>query len=233
MDRNHPNIILLHGALGTSKELQPVAEYLKDHGHKSATFNFSGHGKDSQMPPEFRIDYFARDLEKYLKLHGLKDVVIFGHSMGGYVGLYHKVNFEDSPIRAVFTYGTKFNWSEKSVKKELPMLDSDHLHEKFPHYVEILKEKHGDNWKQLLKSTTHMMQHLERLDGLTKEDLHDLEIPVYLLLGDQDRMVTTEETHLAESWIPHSLVKTISHSKHEMERANIKEIALTIIENLT
>ena len=55
-----------------------------------------------------------------------------------------------------------------------------------------------------------------------------VDVPVTLILGDQDRMITTEETHLTGSWIPHCQVKTLTHSKHELERANQKELALII-----
>jgi esterase/lipase len=229
MDKRRNTILLLHGALGTSKDLSALSDHLKERGHETLSFDFSGHGPDAAWPAEFRIDLFARDLEHYLKSQNLKDVAVFGYSMGGYVALYHKANFEDSPIANVVTYGTKFNWSPKAVAKELPLLDPDHLQEKYPHFAEALKTKHGERWKQLMRSTAHMMQHLERLDGLTKEDLHEVEIPVTLVLGDQDRMVTSEETNLTASWLHHVQVKTLTHSKHELERSNLKELAEIIV----
>jgi pimeloyl-ACP methyl ester carboxylesterase len=207
-------------------------EIFRDRGIEGVTFNFSGHGAGSADPGEFRIDLFARDLEKFIKTKNITNPVIFGYSMGGYVALYHKANFEDSPIKMIFTYGTKFNWTQQAVKKELPMLIPDHLQEKYPHFAEALKTKHGDRWKQLLYSTAHMMQNLERLDGLTKEDIAEIDIPVVLILGDQDRMVTSEETHLTASWLHYAKTKTVSHSKHELERSNLKEIAEIVISNL-
>lgn len=232
MDKSKPAILFLHGALGTAQDMESLMGLLREKGQATYAFNFSGHGLGAAEPAEFRIDLFARDLEKFLKDNQLKNIVVFGYSMGGYVALYHKANYEDSPIGRIFTYGTKFNWSEKAVSKELPMMNPDHLLEKFPHFAESLKQKHGDRWKQLLRSTAHMMQNLERLDGLTREDMSEIDVPVILILGDQDRMVTSEETHLTSSWLHHSQVKTISHSKHELERSNLKEIADLIVDNL-
>jgi esterase/lipase len=230
MDKYKKTIILLHGALGVAKDLAPVAEYLQERGHEVLSFNFSGHGQDSKWPEEFRIDLFARELDSFIKSHTLKSPVVFGYSMGGYVALYHKANFEDSPISHVLTYGTKFNWSEKAVSRELPMLDPEHLMEKYPHFAESLQEKHGERWKSLLRSTAHLMQNLEKLDGLTREDLSEVEIPVTLILGDQDRMVSSEETHLTASWLHHAQVKTLTHSKHELERSNLRELSNIIID---
>jgi esterase/lipase len=227
-----PAILFLHGALGTAKDLEPLMTIFQERGYETHTFTFSGHGSESQDPSHFRIETFAQDLENYLKKTGLKDLVVFGYSMGGYVALFHKANFEDSPLKSIFTYGTKFNWTAQAVAKELPMLNPQHLEEKFPQFVETLKGKHGERWKHLLRLTAHMMQNLERLDGLTKEDLASIDVPVTLILGDQDRMVTSEETHLTSSWIHHCQVKTISHSKHELERANLKELAHIVEENM-
>jgi pimeloyl-ACP methyl ester carboxylesterase len=232
MQKNKSPLVFLHGALGTSRDLEPLMTLMHERGFETYSFNFSGHGPSAAEPQEFRIDLFAHDLDRFLKKNQLNDPVIFGYSMGGYVALYHISNFEDSPISAIFTYGTKFNWSEKAVSKELPMMNPDYVLEKYSHFADSLKEKHGERWKQLLRSTAHMMQNLERLDGLTREDLSEIQIPVVLILGDLDRMVTSEETHLTGSWIHHAQVKTISHSKHELERSNLKEIADTIEEGL-
>jgi pimeloyl-ACP methyl ester carboxylesterase len=207
-------------------------DLFRERGYEPHAFSFSGHGINSADPKEFRIDLFARDLDIFIKKNNLNAPVVFGHSMGGYVALYHKANFEDSPITKIFTYGTKFNWSEKSLSKELPLLNPDYLKEKYPSQVEILKAKHGDGWRQLLLSTAHMMQHLERIDGLSKEDLGSINIPVMLILGDQDRVVTTEETSNVNSFLKYGTIKTISHSKHELERSNLKEIAEMVIQNI-
>lgn len=226
MSASKPAILFLHGALGSSSDLNPLMALLTEKGYRAHSFNFSGHGEASIWPGEFRVELFARELEKYLKDHNLDEVIVFGHSLGGYVALFHKAHFENSPLSMIFTYGTKFNWTEYSVARELPMMDPEHLQEKFPSYAEVLKKKHGlERWKPLLRSTAHLIQNLERLDGLTREDLSEVEIPVILMLGDQDRMVTTEETHLTRTWLSHGEVRIISHSKHDIDKSNLKEIA--------
>src|SRR5665647_988907 len=180
MEKAKPTILFLHGALGTKEDVLPLMELIQERGFSTYSFNFSGHGVSKTWPVEFRIDLFARDLEKFIHDHNLKDLVVFGYSMGGYVALYHMANYEDSPISHLFTYGTKFNWSEKAVSSELPMLNPENLEKNFPQQVEILKKKHGDRWKSLLQSTAHMMQNQERLDGLTRQDMEDITIPVTL-----------------------------------------------------
>jgi esterase/lipase len=229
--KDAPTVLFLHGALGTMNDLTTLRELVEQKGFKTLAFNFSGHG-EAAWPLEFRIDLFARDLAHYIKSHNLEDVAIFGYSMGGYVALYYAANFEDSPLSSITTYGTKFNWTEAAVAKELPMLIPEHLSEKFPQIAETLSKKHGDRWKSLLRSTAHMMQNLQKLDGLNREDMHSVNIPVTLILGDQDRMVTQEETKTFASWLHHPHMKTLAHSKHELERSNLTELAILITEDL-
>jgi pimeloyl-ACP methyl ester carboxylesterase len=226
------HLLFLHSALGVSQDLKPLMDYFSSSDLNLLSFEFSGHGKTAAWPEDFRIDTFAKELEAFFKAKNLQRVSIFGHSLGGYVALYHKVNYEDSPIDNIITYGTKFNWSKDSVAKEIQLLNPDHLSEKYPKEAQTLFEKHGERWKHLMRSTAHMLQHLEKLDGLTREDLMDVEIPVTLIVGDQDRMVTKEETNLAKSWLHHAEVRVISHSKHDLERSNLKEIASVIKERL-
>lgn len=225
MSAERPTIIFLHAALGTSKELEPLMKIMSDRGFRTLAFDFAGHGLTSSLPQDFRIETFAQELDAVVRNNNLTAPAVFGHSMGGYVALFHKANFENSPITHVFTYGTKFNWSESSVLKELPMLVPEYIEIKFPSFRDILKDRHGEKWKHLLRSTAHMMQNLEKLDGLTREDLASVEIPVYLMLGDQDRLVSGEETQLAHRHLHHSEVRTITHSKHDLDKANLKEIA--------
>jgi esterase/lipase len=232
MNESKKTIIFLHGAIGCAEDLTPLMGLLKESGYELHSLNFSGHGKSKTQPSEFRIDFFAQELENYILSKNLIDPIVFGYSMGGYVALYHKANFENSRISLIISYGTKFNWTEQVVSKEIQMLDPIHLSEKFPNFVTTLTSKHGENWKNLLRSTAHMIQNLEKLDGLTREDLSDVNIPVVLILGDQDRMVTSEETHLTGSWLHNSQVKTVSHSKHDLDRANIKEIAEIIQDSI-
>lgn len=224
------SLILLHAELGTKEDLDPLKDLLKDQ-LDVHTFTFSGHGN---MPAadEFRVDQFAHELDQYIVKNNLEAPYVFGHGLGGYVALYHKANFDDSRIKKIYTYGTKFNWSESSVAKELPLLNPDLVMEKFPQVMALLKRKHGDKWRWVLQSMAHLLQNLEKQDEITNEDLSDINIPVTLMLGDQDRVISTEETQTAKNHLRLADIQIIAHSKHEIERANIKEISKLILNDL-
>jgi len=80
------HVLLLHGAIGAKDQLQPLAEKLKND-FTVHSLSFSGHGAET-MPGIFSIETFAQDVLNYLQKNDLKQVSVFGYSMGGYVALY-------------------------------------------------------------------------------------------------------------------------------------------------
>ena len=91
-----------------------------------------------------------------------------------------------------------------------------------------LKQVFGDQATRLLASTTHMMSHLERLDGLQPVDLVEIQATVDLVWGDKDKVVTLSETELTASLIPQAQVHILKESRHEMDRCDIKALAAII-----
>ena len=224
------NLILLHAELGIKEDLQPLKELLEEH-LSVHTFTFSGHGNIPSQD-EFRVEQFSNELSQFIEKNNIESPYVFGHGLGGYVALFNKANDEDSPIKKIFTYGTKFNWSPAVVAKELPLLDPEVVQEKFPHLAALFKKKHGDKWRWLLQSMAHLLQNLHKLDEITAEDLSDINVPVTLMLGDQDRVVSSEETQMAKKNLKLAEIQIIAHSKHELERANLKEISRIIMNDI-
>jgi pimeloyl-ACP methyl ester carboxylesterase len=216
-------ILLLHGALGSKKELEPLAHELTLLGFTTYSFSFSGHG-ESNFADAFGIDAFAKELQEFLETNSCQTANIFGYSMGGYVALYHESLFPGR-IRNLITLGTKFNWNEESFEKEIKTLDPDFLTAKAPHFVEKLKTLHGDKWLDLLKRTGEMMRSLSANDHLPVAQLHKVKTKVLLGLGEKDKMVTQHETQLKHSQLQHAATYTLANTAHALETANPKELA--------
>src|SRR5687767_6066719 len=106
-------LLLLHGAIGSKEQLQPLAGLLKNE-YEIHTLNFSGHG-GTPLPEQFSIELFARDVVDYLDAKKLENINIFGYSMGGYVGLY-LARYFPMRIGKVFTFATKFDWTPASAE---------------------------------------------------------------------------------------------------------------------
>jgi pimeloyl-ACP methyl ester carboxylesterase len=216
------DLILLHGALETSKVMAPLQKILSE-SFRCHTLSLAGHGAPGAWPDPFRIETFVEQLDEYLVQQQLKSVTVVGHSMGGFIALSHLAFVESSPISRVVCYGTKFDWSEKTVAGMLAQ-----LHPENEALMAFLKQEFGDQANRLLASTTHMMSHLERLDGLHPNDLSEIQATVDLVWGDKDKVVTLSETELTASLMPNAQVHILKESRHEMDRCDISALAAIV-----
>jgi pimeloyl-ACP methyl ester carboxylesterase len=211
-------LILLHGALGTEAQMLPVAKQL------SAQFEvqnilFHGHGP-AQAGAAFDMELLARQL--LAEMQGEK-ALVFGYSMGGYAALTAAA-MQPELFEGVLTLGTKFDWSAETLEKELKQLVPDKIREKVPQLASLLEARHGIRWPELVEATAGMMQQLSLNYIDIESGWKNLHVPVRLMLGDQDKMVTQEETKRIAALLPCAEMKILSDTPHPMERVNVDMI---------
>jgi len=220
------DIILLHGALGSLDSLNQVETHLSNHFtcHK---FNFSGHGKAEFNPDGFGIEYFAEQLNAFIKENGLAQPNIFGYSMGGYVVLYLAHQHPDL-IGKIITYGTKFGWSAESADKEVSRMNPEVMEEKIPAYTQKLVSVHGKQWKELVWQTAGMMMELGQEPLLTVETLHSIQKEVLIMRGSEDQMVNDVESKWAVAHLPKGQFKELSDQPHQIEKVDLERLVKVI-----
>lgn len=210
-------LLLLHGALGHSDIFKPYIQELSKY-FNVYTPLFSGHG-DIEIPEEgISIEKYTQELADYCEQKNLKDVYIFGHSMGGYVALCYALQQPEN-VNSVLTLGTKFDWTEEQALKESKMLNPETILSKIPKYAEQLEAQHGIKWKQLLPATGKMMIDLGKNPVLNQTSLTAIKTPVQIMVGDKDSMVTLDESIQAYHNIPNARCAVLPDTKHPMERA--------------
>lgn len=210
-----PNLILLHGALGHSDIFNPYLETLSSY-FTIHTPLFSGHGNIDIPSDGISIEKYTQELVEYCTKNKLKDVFIFGHSMGGYVALCYALKNPEN-VNSIITLGTKFEWSEEQAVKESKMLNPDTILEKIPQYAQILEKQHGTKWKQLLPSVADLMIDLGKNPPL-KNSLATINIPVQIMVGDKDNMVTIEESTDVYRALPNAKLVVLPDTKHPMDK---------------
>lgn len=212
-------IILLHGAIGASDQLQKLSAKLNEqHGLAVYTFNFSGHGSQP-FQGNFGIEQFAVELEAFIEQHNLKQPHLFGYSMGGYVALY-LAKLKPGLLGNIVTLGTKFDWNPEVATKEISMLNSETILQKVPKFAEALEVRHGNDWKALLQKTSEMMIALGNRNLL--KDVSDIENKVLIGLADNDTMVTLDETVSVYRQIKNGSMYMLPNTKHPIETVNVK-----------
>lgn len=225
-----PTILLIHGALGSKKQFNPLIESLGDN-YDVHAINFSGHGGE-QIKEAYSMDLFMRDVNEYVEAHQLQNIHIFGYSMGGYVALKLAAAGVDY-IQSITTLGTKFDWSKTATEMEVKKLNPEKIEAKVPQFAASLKAEHqGEDWKKVVEQTARMMLHLSEKEQLTESELKKIQLPVTLALGDADQMVSRKETAWLEKLLTNVRFEIIKNCPHPLTKAPIEEVKGLIVDGV-
>lgn len=216
-------LLLLHGALGSEKSLQPLKELLQND-FDVFSFSFQGHGGSELPESDFTIAGFANEVIAFLDENKIDSIAIFGYSMGGFVGLYLAKHFPER-IQQLFTLATKLNWTIEGSQKDASMLNPTIIKEKVPKYALSLEQLHGNKWEDLMTKTAQMMLNLGQNPEVKESDFEHINIPVLLSVGDKDAMVTLEETINAHRKIKDSQLLVLPRTIHPIEKVDVVELA--------
>jgi pimeloyl-ACP methyl ester carboxylesterase len=217
-----PSILLLHGALGSKVQMEPIKKLLMEEFDVHA-FNFSGHGGD-ESNEAFSIDLFTQNVIDFMSANNLPCVSIFGYSMGGYVALNLALRQPDLVDRIV-TYGTKFDWTETSAAREVKMLNPEKIEEKVPKFAEKLKNDHfPSDWKRVMNKTAQMMLNLGSGAKISEAEFAQVIHDVTIAIGLDDTMVTVHESEQISSLIPNARLEKLLGQPHPFERVDMEII---------
>ncbi|HLP64178.1 alpha/beta hydrolase [Flavobacterium sp.] len=216
-------LLLLHGALGSERSLQPLKESLQND-FDVYRFSFQGHGESELPESDFTIAGFANEVIAFLDENQIKSISVFGYSMGGYVGLYLAKHFPER-IQKLVTLATKLNWTIEGSQKMASMLNPIVIKEKVPKYASSLEQMHGENWEQLMTKTAQMMLNLGQNPEVSDSDFEQISLPILLSVGDKDDMVTLEETIHTHRKIQHSQLLVLPKTIHPIEKVDVVELA--------
>jgi pimeloyl-ACP methyl ester carboxylesterase len=216
----HP-VLLLHGALGSKTQLDPLKASLEASGKVVYSLNFSGHSGETFRDP-FSIETFAEDVLCFQKENQLKVTDIFGYSMGGYVALWLAHKHPECAGKIV-TLGTKFDWTPESAEKEVKKVNPEKIEEKVPAFARILQQRHAPNdWKELLHKTAALMTGMGIKPLLTTEVLQTIQHEVSILLGDLDDMADLMFSKKVAEVLPRGKFSSLEKTPHPIERADVR-----------
>lgn len=216
-------VLLLHGALGSTSQLEPLKQKLEAQSKKVFMLNFSGHSGEL-FQESFGIETFADDVLKFLNNQHLDQVDVFGYSMGGYVAVWLALKHPER-IGKITTLGTKFDWSPASAEQEVRKLNAEKILEKVPAFARILEHRHApNNWKELLAKTRDMMLGLGNQPLLTEENLKTIQQHTLICLGDQDDMADLNFSKLVAGWLPNGAFRLLENTPHPIEKVDLNKL---------
>jgi pimeloyl-ACP methyl ester carboxylesterase len=212
------SLLVLHGAIGSSAQLKPLAAALEKEGFDPKLFDFTGHGGREMPAAAFSIPLFADDVIRWMDEQRISRIDIFGYSMGGYVALYMARHYPER-VGAVLTLATKFDWNPAGAEKEVKMLNPERIAEKIPKFAATLEQRHApQDWKEVLKRTADMMLAMGSQPPLSDEDLQSIPHTTALYVGDKDTMVTIEETIRVSRQLKNARFSVLLETTHPIEQ---------------
>ncbi|MBO9631934.1 MAG: alpha/beta fold hydrolase [Chitinophagaceae bacterium] len=215
------SIVLLHGAIGAASQLQTLANALSGR-YAVHTINFTGHGGTPMPEGPFSMELFAGQVLDYLEQHQLQSPIVFGYSMGGYVGMYI-ARHHPGKISRLITLATKWQWDEAIAAKQQRLFDAALILEKSPAFAQQLEKMHAPNdWKELLSRTGAMLTALGASNTLSMEDYPQVQTPSLIMQGDKDRMVSLEETLAVYRALPAGSLCILPDTNHPLESADLR-----------
>lgn len=214
----NPPLLLLHGALGSAAQFDPLLPLLPAD-FEVHTLNFPGHGGTPAAEP-FSIGYFARFVLDFLDRKNIERVQIFGYSMGGYTALQLALLAPERVVRVV-TLGTKFGWTPEVAARETTLLNADKIAAKVPLFAQLLAERHAPgDWKSVLQQTADLLHDLGNGSALKLEDFAQISCPVLIGLGADDHMVGREESENVAQALPQGRLDILPGVKHPFEQVD-------------
>ncbi len=213
------HLLLLHGALGAASDFDLLMPFFNTH-YTVHRFDFVNHGKGPLTDDPLSIAAFGGQVAEYLDMHQLKDVYVFGYSMGGYVACW-LAKREPELFKAIYTLGTKFVWNTESSEKEAAMLDPRTITNKVPAYAAQLAEKHQTvSWQILLSQTAELMRSLGNRPALTPEDYQHITTPVLVARGEFDKMIPQEDADKVAELLGNGKKEMLAATPHPLAQVD-------------
>lgn len=205
------NLVFLHGALGCKKHWLPVTDALRRE-YQVHELDFPGHGSAISNDSLLEFNTLVHFVESYCIEKQLEDFSIIGYSLGGYVGMQLAIN-KLKGLSSLITIATKVLWSEEIAEKEIGNINTSTLQVIIPK----LESEHGDNWPNLLDNTHSILKTIGQ-NPISLKDVESILIPVFMLRGEKDKMVTELETVEMVSRIQNGKYIELQAQGHLLER---------------
>jgi len=222
-------IVFLHGWMGSTWVFSNQIDYFSKT-YRVLAFDHKGHGKsDRPRDATYTMPEFAEELDEAIdKLIGDEKFVLIGHSMGGFISLTYATtpNFQKRLKGLILmSTGSKsrsqmYDESKDMIKKgEMALVDRTIVENMgVPAcFKRKYRETHSDVIKefveQMLKNSEYVAVRtlVNFNEHYNVEDkLERINVPTLILTGDEDAMVSPEESKLMHEKIKNSELKIFS-----------------------
>jgi pimeloyl-ACP methyl ester carboxylesterase len=213
-------VLLLHGAIGNSEELDGLAAALVDAGYRTVAFDARGRGRSPWGDAPITYDRMTADAVGVLDHLGIGRAHVVGWSQGGEIALSLAIHHPDRLLRVVAygaTYAPEGNRTQILVTDQLPPF------EKFVDDYRRLSPE-PERFDELLRLTITA--------DFTEAELQGITVPVLVLDGEAEEFVEPEHTARMAELIPGSTLIVMPGTGHFAPIAQPDEFNRIVLEYL-
>ena len=186
-----------------------------------------GHGRTHNPENYLDLELMSRDVLSLTEEIEMERPVIFGYSLGGYIGLYMLSKY-DPAISGLICHEVKYEWTPSFAEKMSKLFDPELIEKKNPKWAEKLEKIHIHGWKKLAKEVMEFVKAMA-YNRLNDSDLEKIRCPVMVSAGDRSELVTLEEAIYVYRAIPDSCFFVTPFAKHGINTLPI-DIYIQMIE---
>ena len=217
-------VVLIHGALGCSAEIEPLTAAFRPYGEVRAP-NLVGHG-GRPVPERLSIRDHAEDLIAYLDREGIERAFFVGYSLGGYIALYLARHFPGR-VQGASTIAAKLVFDAGTVKHWTHLADPDRLRANGRALVHE-KNHAPQDWVAVARANSRLFADLGHEPQLRNEDLAAISVPVMIVASDRDQIAPWAETRAIGKLIPASEIAMFYGAAHPLAAVPVLPVARTI-----
>lgn len=225
-----PNLLILHGALGTKDFCLSLLPLLTPH-FEVFSFDFIGHGTYKWKEEALSMETLSEQVLSFLQENKIEKPHVFGYSMGGYTAMYLE-KMQPNTFASIMTFATIYNWTPENAKKQVAQLNWEKIQQKIPHFAQIMQDLHGGKTSRLFATLVETFLAMGENPPISTADFAQIALPVWLGVGDRDNAVSIEETVEAYRKLPNGKLFVLPNVPHPFEKVDVAALAMMMLKCL-
>jgi 3-oxoadipate enol-lactonase len=204
---NGEPLVLLHGLCGSSDYWDKVIPALSQH-YRVIAPDLRGHGQSGVLDEPYLMELMAQDISELLEKLHIRQALLFGHSLGGYVTLAFAEKFPDKLTGFSLVHSSGFPDDEKGKANRDKGIESIHENGMEP-FIDGLNPKlfapaHLESLKDTVEKirqigiSTNPTGAMNVLAGMRdrkdrNQVIADAQVPVLLIAGEADQIIPLDK----------------------------------------
>lgn len=227
-----PPLVVLHGALGSTALETDRLVRVWERRFQVVALDFMGHGESDAFEsttPTWQD--FRENVEALLDALDLRDVRLFGFSMGGGVALAAALARPDR-IARLAVHGVNVQWSEEEVEAMVGPMDPEAMPAKNPFWARRLAEVHGaDRWRDLTRRLIAFTRGLPHAH-FDDDQIAQVAAPTLVSIGDRDRFFDVRHAVGLYRALPDARLWVVPGLDHPLQGVDVSSFARVVGDHL-